>query len=420
MQSIFLEGSRVVGVRRAADLTDARSSPSSPGSSSRASASTHGRTFAATKVVATCPRRGRGADAARRAADDAARGGGAVPTTDDLTYAPLNELLRRAADAKPDALVLVGPFVDEAYPWRSRRARCPSPSRSSSSGRSSCGSRSSSRADGGRGGRPVVPRLPCRPHPLHRDAAHSPIYPQTALDVPAALVPEHVRPYLHLCSNPTTVRIGGVRLAAGSVDALGQQELARTPVAAPDAPKPDRLARLASHLVQQRHLLPLFPAPLPISNPLPVDVVANVKAAGLRRSPTYSSRHPTSRPLPSSATAASSPSTRAASRARPPAATTRRSASTHRRREEAAPSRRPRRTRRAPTTRRRRPPPPRRSARWRRPRLPWETPPAAAAAPTVVRRGRGWRGRRRVFGALSARRRATRLDTRAFVEIKRI
>ena len=53
--------------------------------------------------------------------------------------------------------------------------------------------------------------------------------------------------------------------AAASVDTLfmlGQQELAKAAAPTePSAPKPDRMARLASHMLQQRHLLPLFPTP---------------------------------------------------------------------------------------------------------------------------------------------------------------
>ena len=292
MQSIFLEGSRATsGARRVRlDLTDCPEFALFPGQLvACVGVNAIGRTFAATKVVATVPAP-QGAAPTPRVEQPTTLLAAAGPftTTDDLTYAPLNELLRRAADAKPDALVLVGPFVDEAHP-------------AVASGEVPVSFQELFE-------RQVVVRLAefiegqmeaaeadpsCRVShvvliPSHRDAAHSPIYPQTALDVPAALVPEHVQPYLHLCSNPTTVRIGGVRLAAGSVDAmmlLGQQELARTPVAAPDAPKPDRLARLASHLVQQRHLLPLFPAPSDERNPLPVDVVANVKAGGLAALP---------------------------------------------------------------------------------------------------------------------------------------
>ncbi len=41
---------------------------------------------------------------------------GPFSTSDDLTYAPLTALLSKAADIRPDALVLIGPFVDEQHP----------------------------------------------------------------------------------------------------------------------------------------------------------------------------------------------------------------------------------------------------------------------------------------------------------------
>ena len=41
---------------------------------------------------------------------------GPFTCTDDLSFAPLTELLAVAARRRPAALVLLGPFVDETHP----------------------------------------------------------------------------------------------------------------------------------------------------------------------------------------------------------------------------------------------------------------------------------------------------------------
>jgi len=41
---------------------------------------------------------------------------GPYSTSDDLSYAPLNALLAKALEVRPDALVLLGPFIDEQHP----------------------------------------------------------------------------------------------------------------------------------------------------------------------------------------------------------------------------------------------------------------------------------------------------------------
>ena len=127
--------------------------------------------------------------------------------------------------------------------------------------------------------------------PSTRDVHHQPVYPQPALKLPESFAEHPANPFLHVANNPAGFTIGGVRVGACAVDTLfmlGQQELARNPPppkAGQEAPKPDRMARLASHVLQQRQLLPLFPVPSDERNPLAVDVTANLKAGMLSTLP---------------------------------------------------------------------------------------------------------------------------------------
>jgi DNA polymerase alpha subunit B len=206
---------------------------------------------------------------------------GPFTTTDDLTYAPFTALLQKAMEVRPDCLVLLGPFVDESHPAVAggdvpvtyetlfcRQVLDPL--------KDWIESQLEAEAT-------KIPHVVLLPSP--KDAHLLGAYPQPPLEFPRNALPEHVRPYIHSLSNPATFRIGGLRVAAASVDTLfllGQQELAKVPTPTdPSAPKPDRMARLASHVLQQRHLLPLFPTPLDERQPLPVDVTANLRAGGL-------------------------------------------------------------------------------------------------------------------------------------------
>ena len=78
--------------------------------------------------------------------------------------------------------------------------------------------------------------------PSVRDAHHSPVFPQPSME---ASLPDAVKPYVHLLTNPASFTIGGVRVAASSLDVLmllGQQVARR---------------------VTLRGRRPLFPSPPP-------------------------------------------------------------------------------------------------------------------------------------------------------------
>ena len=64
---------------------------------------------------------------------------------------------------------------------------------------------------------------------------------------------------------------------------LTQQELSRTPPVPPGQKPPERLGRLASHIVRQRQFLPLFPASADGS--VPVDVSACLQRGALGARP---------------------------------------------------------------------------------------------------------------------------------------
>ena len=202
---------------------------------------------------------------------------GPFTTSDDLAYAPLAELVRKASEERPDALILMGPFVDEQHPKLSS-ADLPITFEELFEQHIAAPLAElvelQLEKDDGRVTHVIL-------IPSTKDIHHTSVYPQPPMPLPAEL-PEHVRPYFHMHANPSTFSVGDLRIAATSVDMvklLSAQQLDRP--LPPPAPKQDRMTKLASHMLQQRHLLPLFPAPSDERNPLPVDTVANLKAGGL-------------------------------------------------------------------------------------------------------------------------------------------
>ena len=112
---------------------------------------------------------------------------------------------------------------------------------------------------------------------------------------------------LHLCSNPTTCASAACAPppARSTHDAARPAGARATGAAASPRPtrQPDRLARLASHLVQQRSSwMSALPGALGRAQPAARRRVANVRPGLLHRCPRCCSRRPTSHPLPSSAT----------------------------------------------------------------------------------------------------------------------
>jgi DNA polymerase alpha subunit B len=124
----------------------------------------------------------------------------------------------------------------------------------------------------------AVPHVVLMPSP--RDATARPAFPQPGFSRKglSAKLSAHV----HMAPNPCRVDVGGVSIATCSVDTLmtlGAAELASAPQ--PGAPRPDRMLRLAAHLLKQRLFMPLLPPP----PDLPVDVTANLRSGGIDAMP---------------------------------------------------------------------------------------------------------------------------------------
>ena len=297
LQSIFLEGSRASSnaCRVRLDLSGCPEYALFPGQLiGVVGINSVGHTFVARRVLPVVPP-APDATAARSAVASPSAppvtllaAAGPFTTSDDLTYSPLHALLAKVTEERPDALVLVGPFVDEQHPSIAgadvpvsfddlfeRQVVAPLAELIESQ----------LEKDDGKVTHVVMV-------PSTRDIHHQPSYPQPPLLLPTILhgqrFPEHVEPYIHVHTNPSSFRVGPVTVAACSVDALmllGQQELAKSVPPPPGGSKPDRMTRLASHLLQQRQFVPLFPAPYDERAPVPVDVVANLRAGGLQMLP---------------------------------------------------------------------------------------------------------------------------------------
>ncbi|KAG2493700.1 hypothetical protein HYH03_008214 [Edaphochlamys debaryana] len=176
---------------------------------------------------------------------------GPYALSEDLSYSPLDELLAHCTAHPPDVLLLLGPFVDAEAPGLARGA-------------------------GGRTAEAllrdeVLPRLAAwrGRHPAAalalmpavRDATAPPVLPQPPMAAAAAALGPADKVFA--LQNPATAQVGPLVLAAGSSDllkALSAAELARAPAGAAPAPG-ERLPALASHVVGQRSLYPLYPAP---------------------------------------------------------------------------------------------------------------------------------------------------------------
>ncbi|CAG9460899.1 unnamed protein product [Pedinophyceae sp. YPF-701] len=176
----------------------------------------------------------------------------------DLAFAPLQRLLARCKDVRPDMLLLMGPFVDSEHELVKAgtlgedmtfadvlKARVLKPVSDF------CGSA---------GGGETVVRIMYSP----RDVTADPVLPQPRMDdelLDAMPDGEPAHENLKTMCNPATLAVGGEGDAEGLVVAgmcgdvlrhMGAVELSR------NIPG-DRIARLAGHLVAQRCFYPVYP-----------------------------------------------------------------------------------------------------------------------------------------------------------------
>lgn len=170
---------------------------------------------------------------------------GPYTTNEDLRYEPLAVLLDYAATAKPDVLLLSGPFVDADHPMirdglaeetfdQLFESRVLSQLRDFSS-----------RVDGST-------RILLLPSP--RDVHHDLTFPQGPQSTDAA--PDMSS--LTSLPNPCTFKCNNVVVGCSSVDwlmACTKEETSQSTL------QVDRLPTLAAHIVSQRSYFPLFPPP---------------------------------------------------------------------------------------------------------------------------------------------------------------
>ncbi|KAK9805391.1 hypothetical protein WJX73_010376 [Symbiochloris irregularis] len=164
---------------------------------------------------------------------------GPYTTSEDLSYEPLQELLKVCERLQPQSLLLLGPFVDADHP-QIADGTCEEPFDKLFTTKVL---------------EPV--REHCMDHgtqavmlPSTRDVHHEPLFPQPPfhLDGGGDVV---------MAPNPAMLQVGPVTVGAVTTDVLRHL----SPVEAARSQRPaNRMVSLASHLVTQRSFYPLYPA----------------------------------------------------------------------------------------------------------------------------------------------------------------
>ncbi|CAO3638267.1 unnamed protein product [Cunninghamella echinulata] len=163
----------------------------------------------------------------------------------DLSFQPLEELITLCQNEKPNALILLGPFVSATHPLIMNGEIDELPD---DIFKNHIATKLNKLLQ-------IQPNLQLiiLPHP--DDIIHDyPLYPQPCL--PA--IDLNLSNKIHSLGNPSMIRINGTDIAIANMDvllSLGQQEISKT---SSDGSK-DRLATLSRHLLQQQNFYPLFP-----------------------------------------------------------------------------------------------------------------------------------------------------------------
>jgi DNA polymerase alpha subunit B len=181
---------------------------------------------------------------------------GPYTLAEDLAYAPLDDLLRQVRTNNADVLLLMGPFVDAEHPLiRSGRV-------GGATFEQLFEQLVLARLREQLAGLPIQVLL----MPSPRDVHHEFVYPQPAMPLPEGFpvgpsdAHHGVQWSVRSLPNPACFRVNEATFAATSADVifhLGSDEVSK---GGGDVPS-ERIGRLASHLIQQRSIYPLFPLP---------------------------------------------------------------------------------------------------------------------------------------------------------------
>ena len=219
---------------------------------------------------------------------------GPFTTSDDLEYQPLLDLLAAAKAAKPDVVVLLGPFVDADHP-AAKRAQLDADGDEPVDAATLFVLKVAWELDR------LLESSDCHAQfvlaPSTRDLVSEPVYPQPPLgagadeagdkpswqdEFPLGSLELPKSDRVHLVGNPGLFAVDGAVVAVTATDVLFQlssQEIFENKRDGAEVAALPRVARLASHLVSQRSFYPLFPAPAMASTvaEAPVDLRQHAK-----------------------------------------------------------------------------------------------------------------------------------------------
>ncbi|XP_022907291.2 DNA polymerase alpha subunit B [Onthophagus taurus] len=160
---------------------------------------------------------------------------GPYTTADNFLYEPLQDLLKYVVEIKPNILILLGPFLDFSHSQMINMTET-----------------FQSYFDN-----LIQTIMECFNFeikvvlvPSDKDANHFPIFPTPSYDI------KEKYPNLICAPNPCLLDINGIVIGTSSMDILfhlSKEEIARKPN------NTDRMARLASHLIEQKSFYPLYP-----------------------------------------------------------------------------------------------------------------------------------------------------------------
>ena len=163
---------------------------------------------------------------------------GPFTSADDMTFAPLADLVARVTELAADVLILQGPFIELTHTLVMR-------------GKVGMQETFDEFWPALFGALPPHTRVVVQPST--KEALHVPVFPQPPFSFPH---PKHV----HFVANPGTVRINDVTLGLTTCDVLAHMLSTQSSLTKNIRDK--KLVHLASQLVHQQTYYPLFPCPV--------------------------------------------------------------------------------------------------------------------------------------------------------------